>query len=50
MIKLFDKERNEISIKKELYQWQLFPLDNFSAFGLEMNDKYFQTSEHELYR
>ena len=46
MIKLFDKNMNEIEIKKENYQWDLFPLDNFSSFGLLMNNQYFQTSEH----
>ena len=46
MIKLFDKNMKEITIKKEVYQWGLFPLDNFSAFGLEMDGEYFQTSEH----
>lgn len=46
MIKLFDKDMNEIIIDRSMYQWQLFPLDNFSAFGFEMNGEYFQTSEH----
>ena len=46
MIKFFDKNMNEINIKRELYQWQVLPLDNFSAFGLEMDGEYFQTSEH----
>ena len=46
MIKLFDKSMNEINIKREMYQWDIFPLDNFSAFGFEMNGEYFQTSEH----
>jgi len=46
MIKLFDKNMNEISIETSMYQCQLFPLDNFSAFGFEMNGEYFQTSEH----
>ena len=46
MIKLFDKEMNEITIERSMYQWQLLPLDNFSAFGFEMNGEYFQTSEH----
>ena len=46
MIKLFDKDMNEIIIDRSVYQWQLLPLDNFSAFGFEMNGEYFQTSEH----
>ncbi len=46
MIKLFDKEMNEIECKTIDYQWELFPLDNFSAFGLVMDDVYFQTGEH----
>lgn len=44
MIKLYDKNMNEISISD--YQNNLFPLDNFSLFGLTMNDEYFKTSEH----
>ena len=46
MIKLFDKEMNEIPVERSMYQWQLLPLDNFAAFGLMMNGEYFQTSEH----
>ena len=46
MIKLFDCNMNEVVIKRERYQWDILPLDNFSAFGLVMNGKYFQTSEH----
>ena len=46
MIKLFDKDMNEKIIDRSMYQWQLLPLDNFSAFGFEMNGEYFQTSEH----
>ncbi len=46
MIKLFDSNMNEVIIKREMYQWDIFPLDNFSAFGLVMDGKYFQTSEH----
>ena len=46
MIKLFDKDMNEINVKRELYQWELFPLDNFSSFGFMMDSLYFQTSEH----
>ena len=46
MIKLFDSNMNEVTIKREMYQWDIFPLDNFSAFGFVMNSEYFQTSEH----
>ena len=46
MIKLFDNNMNEISVKREMYQWDIFPLDNFSSFGLVMDGIYFQTSEH----
>ena len=46
MIKLFDKEMNEIKFSISDYQLKLFPLDNFSSFGLNMDNEYFQTSEH----
>jgi len=46
MIKLFDKDMNEIIIRREMYQWEIFPLDSFSAFGLIMDNEYFQTAEH----
>ena len=46
MIKLFDDNMNEIQMDQNEYQDRLFPLDNFSAFGLIMDEKYFQTSEH----
>ena len=46
MIKLFDSNMNEVTIKREMYQWDISPLDNFSAFGFVMNSEYFQTSEH----
>ena len=46
MIKIFDSNMNEIIVKREMYQWDILPLDNFSAFGLVMNGEYFQTSEH----
>ena len=46
MIKLFDNEMNEIKFNIPDYQLKLFPLDNFSSFGLNMDNKYFQTSEH----
>ena len=46
MIKLFDKEMNEIKYDIANYQNEVFPLDNFSPFGLIMNDLFFSTSEH----
>ena len=46
MIKLFDKNMNEVTVDRSMYQWTLFPLDNFSSFGFIMNGEYFQTSEH----
>lgn len=46
MIKLFDKDMNEIEFTITDYQLNVLPLDNFSAFGLIMDNKYFQTSEH----
>lgn len=46
MIKLFDKNMNEIKFTITEYQLNLLPLDNFSAFGLIMDNEYFQTSEH----
>lgn len=46
MIKLFDKDMNEVKFSISDYQLKLFPLDNFSSFGLNMDSEYFQTSEH----
>lgn len=46
MIKLFDKKMNEINCDITEYQLSILPLDNFSAFGLVMDEEYFQTSEH----
>ena len=46
MIKIFDKDMNEIKSNINEYQLNIFPLDNFSSFGLIMNEEYFQTSEH----
>ena len=46
MIKLFDKEMNEIKYDIANYQIEVFPLDNFSPFGLIMNDLFFPTSEY----
>ena len=46
MIKLFDKQMNEIKYDIANYQMEVFPLDNFSPFGLIMDDLFFSTSEH----
>ncbi len=46
MIKLFDKDMTEIKFNDTDYQIKMFPLDNFSPFGLEMDGEYFKTSEH----
>lgn len=46
MIKIFDTNMNEIKFDINAYQLNILPLDNFSSFGLKMNDEYFQTSEH----
>ena len=46
MIKLFNKEMNEKKYDIANYQIEVFPLDNFSPFGLIMDDLYFPTSEH----
>ena len=46
MIKLFDKEMNEIKFNIAEYQLNVFPLDNFAPFGITMDNEYFQTSEH----
>ena len=46
MIKLFDKQMNEIKYDIANYQIEVFPLDNFSPFGLIMDDLFFPTSEH----
>lgn len=46
MIKLFDKQMNEKKYDIANYQIEVFPLDNFSPFGLIMKDLYFPTSEH----
>ena len=45
MIRLFDENKE---IKKDIneYLLEVFPLENFSAFGLEMNGVYFKTGEH----
>ena len=46
MLKLFDSNMNEITKSIIDYQYELLPLDNFSPFGLIMNEIYFPTSEH----
>ena len=45
MIRLFDKNK-EIKKDTNEYIFSIFPLDNFSAFGLTMDNKYFKTGEH----
>lgn len=46
MIKIFDNNMKELEVDITEYQLSILPLDNFSAFGFELNGKYFQTSEH----
>lgn len=46
MIRIFDNNMNELQFDITQYQLSILPLDNFSAFGLELNGEYFQTSEH----
>ena len=46
MIRIFDKNMNEIHFNITQYQLSILPLDNFSSFGLELDGEYFQTSEH----
>lgn len=46
MIKILDKQMKEIEYTAEEYQDNLYPLDNFSPFGLVMNGLYFPTGEH----
>lgn len=46
MLKLFEKNMNEKIYNIAEYQLNIWPLDNFSAFGLEMDGEYFQTAEH----
>ena len=45
MLKLF-KDGKEIEQDINTYITNIFPLENFSAFGLEMDGKYFKTGEH----
>ncbi|MDD2207914.1 MAG: NADAR family protein [Bacilli bacterium] len=46
MIKIFNKDMKELKFNITEYQLNILPLDNFSAFGLELDGQYFQTSEH----
>ena len=46
MFKILDKDNNEIEYSVNAYCTKIFPLENFSAFGLEMDGIYFYTSEH----
>lgn len=46
MLKLFDKNNNEIKYDINTYITEIFPLENFSAFGLTMDGLYFKTGEH----
>lgn len=46
MIKIFDHNMKELKFNITEYQLNILPLDNFSAFGCELNGEYFQTSEH----
>lgn len=45
MLRLFD-ESKEIKFDINRYLTEIFPLENFSAFGLEMDGIYFKTGEH----
>ena len=46
MIKLFDNQMIEKRYDIINYQIEVFPLENFSPFGLIMKDLYFPTAEH----
>ena len=46
MLRLFDKDMNEVEYDINSYITDIFPLENFSAFGLVYNGFYFQTGEH----
>lgn len=46
MLKLFDDNDKEICFDVNKYITDIFPLENFSAFGLEMDGIYFKTGEH----
>ena len=45
MLRLFDKDK-EIKYDINQYLLEVFPLENFSAFGLTMDGVYFKTGEH----
>lgn len=45
MLRLFDKN-SEVTRSINEYITDVFPLENFSAFGLEMDGIYFKTGEH----
>lgn len=45
MLKLFDNDK-EIKYDINKYITDVFPLENFSAFGFYMDDIYFKTGEH----
>ena len=45
MLRLFEGNQ-EIAYDINTYLTEIFPLENFSAFGLEMDGIYFQTGEH----
>ncbi len=45
MLRLFDKDK-EIKRNVNEYLTEVFPLENFSAFGLVMDGIYFKTGEH----
>ena len=45
MLRLFDNDK-EIVFDINTYITEVFPLENFSAFGLVMDGKYFKTGEH----
>ena len=45
MLRLFDNDK-EMKYDVNTYLTEIFPLENFSAFGLEMDGIYFKTGEH----
>lgn len=45
MLRLFADEK-EIKVDINTYLTEIFPLENFSAFGFVMDGKYFKTGEH----
>jgi ribA/ribD-fused uncharacterized protein len=46
MIKLFDKDMNEIIFDDDSYKENVYPLENFSPYGLTIDKLYFPTCEH----